>query len=77
MDECLERAFAGKKPLAKKWKSIIEDGVLYLYHYHHLVLVYDLEREITYHQWYEKPTDKRGLDAAKEWLLENKGLKVA
>lgn len=77
MDECLNRAFEGKLPLeSKKWKAVIRHEVighvLYLFHYHHQVLVYVIERNQVAESWWEKPTDKRGLDAALKFLEENK-----
>lgn len=74
MDECLTRAFEKKPPLKnKKWKAIMEfhqryGWVLYLYHYHHRVLVYLPYAHEYAFEWWEKPADKRGLESAKEWL---------
>lgn len=72
IDECLSRAFEGRRPLKKKWRAGIDEGKLYLFHYHHLVMIYDLKTKEIKHEWWEKPTDKRGLDAAKKWLKENR-----
>jgi hypothetical protein len=74
IDTCLDRVFEGKKPLKQKWQVIIQkkDNNLYLYHYQHLILVYDLDNERIEYEWYECPTDKRGLDAAKEYLEKRK-----
>jgi hypothetical protein len=75
MDECLRRVFNGQPPLqSKKWKAFAQwhwdkqTQIISLYHYHHLVLVYDTVNHQYLYEWWEKPTDKRGLDAAKEYL---------
>lgn len=70
IDECLDRAFSGKKPLKKKWRAFITQGVLFLYHYHHLVLVYDIDTDWIVKEWWEKQADKRGLEAAKAYLKQ-------
>lgn len=76
MQECLDRAFQDKPPTpSRKWKAFINyhpdyRGHLHLYHYHHLVLVYDTNTHAIRYQWWEKPADKRGLDSAKEYLEE-------
>ena len=72
IEECLERAFDRKAPLKKKWKAfIVDERYLALYHYQHLVLFYDFETKKITREWWEKPADKRGLEAAKAFLLEN------
>lgn len=74
--ECLDRAFAGKLPLRRKWRAQIvtlkdyPHPVLILMHYHHVCLMYCIERDKSLHSWWEKPTDKRGLDAALRYLKE-------
>lgn len=82
IQQCLDKAIDNKMPAAsKKWKAFrgnmiwadsedVEDKEehIILYHYHHLVLVYNLKTNEPIFEWYEKPTDKRGLDAAKEYL---------
>jgi hypothetical protein len=74
MDECLNRAVVEKnRPLnGRKWKAFTvrsgSEEILYLYHYHHRVLIYSLDSQRVLEEWWEKPTDKRGLDAAKAWL---------
>lgn len=45
---------------------------MYLYHYHHIVLVYDTDNHQVQYQWWERPADKRGLDAALAYLKERK-----
>lgn len=79
IDECLTRAFNNKEPLAsKKWKAFIGTDkkthcrVLILFHYHHLVLRYNLDVHEVKYEWWEKPADKRGLDSAKAWLEERR-----
>lgn len=77
IDICLDRAFENKSPLKTKWKAIIEkDNVsninkLTLFHYQHIILIYDLENKKILSQWYECPTDKRGLNAALKYLEHN------
>lgn len=72
MDECLERFFQGKDPLNKKWRAYgSHNRYMWLMHYHHVVLGYDFQEKKVIHQWYERPTDKRGLDAALEFLKAN------
>ena len=68
IQECLDRAFTNKKPLKKKWRAIISDNKLILVHYQHLILVYDLIDNVIIYSWWEKSADKRGLDAALEYL---------
>lgn len=73
IDIALSRAFDKQPPLGSaKWKAFIQylagDPILYLYHYHHRVLVYDIYGEKILSEWWEKPADKRGLDSAKLWL---------
>lgn len=75
IDECLTRYFEGKEPLKKKWKALPHPkvpNILCLYHYHHLVLVYDTVHHHIEAEWWEKQADKRGLDSAKEWLNRRK-----
>lgn len=71
--DCLDRFYTQQKPLKAKWqaKRHQENGHLYLFHYHHLVLVYDDKVHKVLYQWWEVPTDKRGLDAALAYF-ENK-----
>lgn len=71
INDCLDRFFENKPPLKKKWLPITHDNYpncLILFHYHHLVLVYDLNEKKPLYQWWELPTDKRGLDAALDYL---------
>jgi hypothetical protein len=73
IDECLDRFFSNKRPLAKKWQARgvnMRRDELRLYHYHHLVLAYDVLNNKVLYEWWEKPADKRGLESAKEWLEE-------
>lgn len=68
---CLNRFFNGEKPLKAKWQARRHSeypDLLLLFHYHHLVLVYDLNKKESLKEWWELPADKRGLDAAKEYL---------
>lgn len=71
MNKCLDRFFAGKWPANTKWKAISHAGhpdQLFLFHYHHLVLHYDLKNDKVLYQWWEKPADLRGLKAALNYL---------
>lgn len=77
IDTCLTRVFDRKPPLQQKWKAFIAEGgyckgELHLYHYHHLVLIYHVEKDFIMYEWWEKQADKRGLESAKEWLEERK-----
>lgn len=79
INECLDRFFKKQKPLKKKWKAFEtkdDEGNAYLllYHYHHLVLAYNLTKEEVAYEWYEKPADKRGLESAKKYLKERKNI---
>lgn len=71
IDECFDRLFAGKKPLAKKWQARSDGWRIVLFHYHHRILIYDIKRKQAVFEWWEKPADKRGLDAAKEYLKKH------
>lgn len=65
-----ERYFNLQKPLKSKWQVTTyfdkRDGKTYLcfYHYQHLLLMYDFKQQRVCYTWWEKPTDKRGLDSA-------------
>jgi hypothetical protein len=76
IDEALNRFFDGRKQLKQKWVAIkqIEDSneFLVLYHYQHLILKIDLKDLSVKYKWYECPTDKRGLDAAIEYINNKK-----
>lgn len=76
---CLQRFFTGQPPLKKKWFATQhpnqnEPHNVYLFHYHHLVLVYDFQEDRILYEWWEREADKRGLDSAKEWLSQNKSV---
>lgn len=82
IQDCLDRVINKQKPIdSRKWKAFRGDWIwasrepiqdkenhIVLYHYHHLVLVYNLKTNEVVFEWWEKPADKRGLDAAKEYL---------
>jgi hypothetical protein len=74
--ECLDRAFNNEKPLKRKWRAVVsqENNYLFLVHYQHLVLVYDLDNENILHEWWELPADKRGLDSAKQYIQDGRHL---
>jgi hypothetical protein len=71
IDTCLDRFFNNLPPLKHKWQAIRKDNELHLYHYHHLILIASLPDLTIKYKWYECRTDKRGLDAALQYL-ENK-----
>lgn len=74
INECLDRFFENQKPLKKKWQARWHpdhDNIILLFHYHHLVLAFDVKTKKLLHQWWELPADKRGLESAKKYL-ENK-----
>lgn len=67
------RVTNGHPPLkSSKWKAFLiwtgNTYILHLYHYHHLVLKYDMFSHVILFEWWEKKADKRGLDSAKIWL---------
>ena len=68
IDEVLGRALRGERPLAHKYRAFIKEDKLGLFHYQHLLLVYDLKEKKADYTWHETPTDKRGLDAALKYL---------
>ncbi|MEK4781026.1 hypothetical protein NST86_33200 [Bacillus sp. FSL L8-0199] len=77
ISDCIDRALKGLPPLeSKKWKAYLQwneehrTHYICLYHYQHLVLIYDTVKKSILHQWWEKPADKRGLDSAKEYIEE-------
>ena len=76
IDKCLVDAFAGKKPApSSKWKAIIlrknHDYKLFVFHYQHTVLVFNINEWSSFYEWWEKPADRRGLESCLEWLREN------
>lgn len=79
IDEVLTRHLIDKKPpLLKKWQVTTrlphfasDQPILFLLHYHHLILAVDLQSKRVLHSWYEKPADKRGLDSALIWLTQH------
>lgn len=68
--DCLQRAKENKPPYRKKWKATIKDNVLVLVHYHHLILVYDLNQDKVLFSNHDLPTDKRGHDDALRLIQE-------
>jgi len=67
----LDRYFAGKRTLSRKWRAYRHpdlENVIVVCHYHHLVLMYDLFSDRPLYTWWERPADKRGLDACLEYL---------
>lgn len=60
--------------MSKKWKAFLrwdntkKTYFVLLYHYHHLVWVYDMFNRQELYEWWERPTDKRGLDSARIWM---------
>lgn len=75
MDDCLTRFFTNQRPLKKKWfAGRADEETFVLYHYHHLVMIYNFKYDQILYEWWERDADKRGLDSAKEWLHIHKGL---
>jgi hypothetical protein len=74
IEKCLERVFQKKPPLKRKYSAAIDQTwrLLFLRHYHHLILVFDLHEWKPIYTWWEKPADKRGYVAALRYLEENK-----
>jgi hypothetical protein len=73
IDVCLDRHFTGQLPLKAKWQARWHKDhshMLILFHYQHVVLIYDTIAKKVEYEWWEVPTDKRGLDAAKEYLAK-------
>lgn len=71
IDTCLDRHFSGQKPLKAKWQARWHHenpDVLILFHYQHVVLLANMKTKDIIYEWWEVPTDKRGLDAAKDYL---------
>lgn len=76
-DEMFGRFIKGMMPLRKKWQMRYthEDGqvMLYFFHYHHVIYVYECNSCRTVYEWYEKPADERGLAAIKRTLSSDFG----
>lgn len=71
IDECLNRHFEGKRPLlGKKWQVRGDEISIVLFHYHHRIMICDLKRKKIKFEWWQVPADKRGLEAAKKYLVE-------
>merc|ERR1712107_213155 len=69
VDECLSRCLARQQPLpGHKLSAFLDNNLLTLNHYHHKLLVYDLQHHRPVHEWWEKPTDRRILGAALAYL---------
>lgn len=67
VDDALRRAARGTPPRGK-CRAVFSRGHVYFFHYQHLVLVRDLEHDVSTYRWYEKPTDLRILLAAEAAL---------
>lgn len=70
IQDCFDRHFEGKPPLKKKWQLRESDNVLFLFHYHHLIMIYEMTKNKIMYEWWERPADKRGLDAAKAYCSQ-------
>lgn len=72
IDEMFARFIKGQLPLRKKWQMryAAQDGriLVYFFHYHHIICVFDCELRQFIYEWYEKPADERGLAAIKRTL---------
>ena len=69
VDQAIHRAFEGKTPIGK-CRAIVQNGELVFYHYHHVLLKYDLVARRPTFQWHERPTDLRILNAALATLAD-------
>lgn len=70
----LDRALSNRKLLKNKWTPIIKGDYIYVYHYHHLLFVYDLKLKSVLYEGQNmilKPTDKRGITNCKRYFNIN------
>jgi hypothetical protein len=81
IDVCLDRHFLGQQPLKAKWQARWHKDyphILVLFHYQHIILVVDMDEREILHRWAEVQADKRGLNAAinylnRKWENEDEG----
>lgn len=68
----IDRAIKGKKPLKNKWHAyLMEDRKeIYVFHYQHLIHVFNYRINKTVFRWYETRTDKRGFNFSHNYLNE-------
>lgn len=75
----VERFIYNEPPLKSKWAmnySTDVSGRQYLFtHYQHVLLVVNPRTKLITYQWWEKPTDLRGLQSAVLVLKEKKKIK--
>lgn len=67
--DVIERFLNQKRPLKSKWAfqtyyDPFKGSYLVLTHYHHTLLVINPKTKLIAFQWWEKPTDLRGLQSA-------------
>lgn len=65
----IDRALNNLKPQKSKWTCIIKDNNFYLFHYQHLLLIFNKEKGCSY-QWYQTRTDLRGLNFGIKYLTQ-------
>lgn len=72
INNMLDRYFEGKSQLKTKWHchndKLNNVEVLKVYHYQHLITVIRLSDNKIIHEYYECPTDLRGLNSIKEYF---------
>ncbi|GAK43496.1 hypothetical protein TCA2_5994 [Paenibacillus sp. TCA20] len=69
INECFDRFFNNKLPLKKRWYIVDAPGDnIWLFHYTHLILVFNKTTKEIIHEWSSTAADKRGLKAAKDYL---------
>jgi hypothetical protein len=66
----IDRALQGYERQKNKWTCIIKDDNFYLYHYVHLLLIFNKSKGPIY-QWYQTKTDYRGLAFGIRYLTIN------
>lgn len=78
--EVIERFLNKQRPLKSKWMiqtyyDAYNGQYLVFTHYHHTLLVINPKTKLIIYQWWEKPTDLRGLQSAVLVLKEKKLIK--
>jgi hypothetical protein len=66
-----DRFFNNQHPIKHKIQVRWFDDTknfLILFHYHHVLLIYDIKKNESIYEWYEVKTDKAILDASKKYL---------
>jgi hypothetical protein len=66
--EQIDRVLSNKTLLKNKWTPIIRNDYIFIYHYHHLIFIYDLKLKTSLYEGQNmilKPTDIRGINNCK------------